>query len=63
MRQKIPCALPNHYDFISFHDLNVGKQVKIFDRVYIITDCDGFTRTFLSRAGIEVPFLRIETPK
>lgn len=54
-RQKVPCPYPNQNECLSMLDLNVQKQVKIFDRLYIITDCDGFTRSYLCRAGIEVP--------
>lgn len=42
----------NFYDIM---DLNVGREVEIFGRVYKITDCDRFTRNFLNRAGIAVP--------
>lgn len=61
-RQLIPCNLPDHTKYLTHLDLNVREQVTIFDRTYMITDCDQFTRLYLSRAGIEVP-KPIQTPK
>lgn len=42
----------NFYDIIDF---NVGREVELYGRVFKITDCDKFTRTFLNRCGISVP--------
>lgn len=53
-RQRIPRAAPNQHEFLSILDLNVNQTVRIFDRVYHITDCDKFTRNFLNDAGIAV---------
>lgn len=61
-RQRVPCDLPDHDEYLMQWDLNVQKQVKFFDRIYTITDCDRFTRTYLNRSGIEVP-APIHTPK
>lgn len=55
-RQRVPRSLHcANEDFLSVLDLNVQKQVKIFDQTYNITDCDGFTRAYLCKAGIVVP--------
>ncbi|ALC41366.1 Efhc1.2 [Drosophila busckii] len=54
-RQRIPKAPPSEREFLSIFDLNVDNEVQIFDRVYHISDCDIFTRQFLTRAGIAVP--------
>lgn len=54
-RQRIPRPPPCHHEFLTVLDLNVNKTVQIFDRVYHITDCDLFTRSFLNRLGITVP--------
>ncbi|XP_043475063.1 EF-hand domain-containing family member C2 [Leptopilina heterotoma] len=54
-RQRIAIPDPvqfRHYDVL---DLNIGREVKIFGRVYKIIDCDKFTRNFLYRNGIPVP--------
>ena len=37
-------------------DLNVGKDVSFYSRVFHLYSCDPFTRNFLSKSGIEVPF-------
>lgn len=41
-----------NYDII---DLNIGKELEVYGRVYKIVDCDKFTRNFLNRMGIPVP--------
>lgn len=46
---------PVRYRYYDIIDLNIGKEVEIFGRVYKIVDCDKFTRTFLNRMGIPVP--------
>jgi hypothetical protein len=40
--------------FYGVADLNVGKQINMYGRVFLITDADNFTRNFLSNLGIEV---------
>lgn len=42
----------NFYDMIDF---NIGREVEFHGRVFKITNCDKFTRTFLNRCGISVP--------
>ena len=36
-------------------DLNIGKEVELYGRVFKIVNCDRFTRNFLNRLGITVP--------
>ena len=40
--------------FYGVADLNVGTQVNMYGRVFLLTDADNFTRNFLSNLGIEV---------
>ncbi|XP_055373718.1 EF-hand domain-containing family member C2-like [Condylostylus longicornis] len=54
-RQRVPKSPPSHHEFITLLDINVNKPIKIYDRVYQITDCDLFSRHFLNRMGINVP--------
>ena len=61
-RQRVPLPPPNQHDFVSVLDLNVNQTAQLFDRVYLITDCDLYTRKFLNRQGIAVPD-PIDTPK
>lgn len=42
----------NFYDIIDF---NIGREIEFYGRVFKITECDKFTRTFLNRCGISVP--------
>lgn len=61
-RKRVPRPPPCQNEFISVLDLNVNRPLRMFDRVYHITDCDLFTRHFLNRAGISVPDA-VETPE
>ena len=54
-RQRIPLPDPVKYRYFDILDLNVGKEVSIFGRIYKIYDCDRFTRRFLNHMGIPVP--------
>ncbi|VVC91216.1 unnamed protein product, partial [Leptidea sinapis] len=36
-------------------DLNIGREVTFFGKVFKIINCDNFTRVFLNRLGINVP--------
>lgn len=42
----------NFYDVL---DLNIGREVELFGRVFKIYDCDRFTRNYLNRLGLQVP--------
>ncbi|XP_046141225.1 EF-hand domain-containing family member C2-like [Osmia bicornis bicornis] len=54
-RQRIPMPDPVRYRYYDIIDLNIGKELEIFGRVYKVVDCDKFTRRFLNRMGIPVP--------
>ncbi|XP_014212751.1 EF-hand domain-containing family member C2-like [Copidosoma floridanum] len=54
-RQRIPLPDPVKYRYFDILDLNVGREPRIFGRVYKIYNCDKFTRHFLNRMGIPVP--------
>jgi len=41
--------------FYSVADLNVGCQLDLYGRVFMITDADSFTRAFCEKLGVEVP--------
>lgn len=61
-RQRIRLPAPMDDNFYDVADLNVGREVEFFGKVFKITDCDRFTRNFLNRSGIPVPD-PIETPE
>ncbi|CAG9786774.1 unnamed protein product [Diatraea saccharalis] len=53
-RQRI--RLPHSYDlYYDVLDLNIGREVTFFGKVFKIVNCDNFTRVFLNRLGINVP--------
>lgn len=54
-RQKVRRPAPFQKEHLSILDVNVNVNIKILDRVYHLTDCDSFTRSFLQRLGIVVP--------
>jgi hypothetical protein len=53
-RQRIPRPPPHQLEFLTLLDLNVDQPIQLFDRCYLITGCDLFTRDFLNRCGIAV---------
>lgn len=46
---------PKHGLFYDIIDLNIGKEIEFYGKVFKITNCDYFTRNFLNRLGIPVP--------
>ncbi|PIC17307.1 hypothetical protein B9Z55_023593 [Caenorhabditis nigoni] len=58
-RQKVPAPNRIGKPYIHWSDLNVGSDVNLFQTIYRITSCDGFTRNstfqnFLEEHGIKV---------
>lgn len=54
-RQHVPRTLHNPSDRLGLLDLNVQKEITIYDQTFKITECDEYTRKYLTRAGINVP--------
>ncbi|CAH1368316.1 hypothetical protein MTP99_009686 [Tenebrio molitor] len=54
-RHRIRFPPPMDDNFHEMIDLNIGKEVEFYGRVFKITNCDRFTRNFLNRCGIAVP--------
>lgn len=50
--------------YYTIDDLNVGKTLVLFGREYKLTNCDNFTRNFLTEMGYKVrsPEPEIEDP-
>ncbi|XP_077298539.1 EF-hand domain-containing family member C2-like [Arctopsyche grandis] len=53
-RQRIPLPGSNQ-SYFGITDLNIGYQVEIYGKHFLIMDCDYFTRQFLNRLGVKVP--------
>ncbi|XP_066140061.1 EF-hand domain-containing family member C2-like [Euwallacea fornicatus] len=54
-RQRIRFPPPMDENFYDLVDFNIGREVEFHGRIFKITNCDKFTRTFLNRCGILVP--------
>ncbi|GLG95505.1 Uncharacterized protein GBIM_02452, partial [Gryllus bimaculatus] len=54
-RKRIPFPAPRNREFYDILDFNIGCAVELYGRIFKITNCDRFTRTFLNRLGISVP--------
>ncbi|RZC36583.1 EF-hand domain-containing family member C2 [Asbolus verrucosus] len=54
-RHRIRLPTPMDDNFYEMIDLNVGREVEFYGRIFKITNCDKFTRNFLNRCGISVP--------
>ncbi|XP_030748074.1 EF-hand domain-containing family member C2-like [Sitophilus oryzae] len=54
-RQRIRIPAPMDDNFYELIDFNIGREVELYGKVFKITNCDHFTRTFLNRCGISVP--------
>eukprot|EP01016_Furgasonia_blochmanni_P036317 TRINITY_DN4137_c0_g1_i8.p1 TRINITY_DN4137_c0_g1~~TRINITY_DN4137_c0_g1_i8.p1 ORF type:complete len:651 (+),score=231.66 TRINITY_DN4137_c0_g1_i8:95-2047(+) len=53
-RQKIPRALGQNGDYYHWKDFNVATNIKLFERVFRITECDSFTKGFYAARGINL---------
>ncbi|XP_045498047.1 EF-hand domain-containing family member C2-like [Colias croceus] len=51
-RIRLPFSYDVYYDVL---DLNIGREVTFFGKVFKIVNCDNFTRVFMNRLGINVP--------
>lgn len=51
-KHRVPKDDGTHFGALDF---NVGMDVHIYGRTFHVYDCDGFTRNFLSKHGLEVP--------
>lgn len=54
-RHRIPMPPPNDDQFYEVDVLNVGNEVTLYGRAFTITDCDAFTRNYLTKLGVKVP--------
>ncbi|CAH0715499.1 unnamed protein product, partial [Brenthis ino] len=51
-RIRLPFSTDLYYDVL---DLNIGREVTFYGKVFKIVNCDNFTRVFLNRLGINIP--------
>ncbi|XP_061547893.1 LOW QUALITY PROTEIN: EF-hand domain-containing family member C2 [Phycodurus eques] len=51
-RQRIPLPPPKHERFYDVFHFNLNRQMALFSRTFTVTDCDRFTRNFLTKCGV-----------
>jgi len=54
-RHRITKPAPQDDAFYDLDAFNVGNEVTLYSRRFTITDCDAFTRNYLTKAGTKVP--------
>jgi hypothetical protein len=53
-RHRIPRPKPYDDTFYSIEDFNIQKELEFYGKIFKITDCDPFTRNFLTKLGVRV---------
>ncbi|XP_014861564.1 PREDICTED: EF-hand domain-containing family member C2 [Poecilia mexicana] len=51
-RHRIPLPPPNDNQFYNVFHFNINKDIVFYSRTFTVTDCDLFTKNFLSKLGI-----------
>jgi len=53
-RHRIAKPAPNDDQFFTVDDFNVGHEVTIYGRAFVLFTCDAFTKSFLTKMGVRV---------
>ena len=53
-RHRIPLPPPDDNMFYNVHHFNINQQMVLYSRPFTITDCDSFTRNFLTKLGVRL---------
>lgn len=61
-RHRIPRPKPYDDTFYSVEDFNIQKELEFYGKRFKLTDCDPFTRNFLTKIGVRVAD-PVEAPK
>uniref|UniRef100_A0A3B5B1C8 EF-hand domain-containing family member C2 n=1 Tax=Stegastes partitus TaxID=144197 RepID=A0A3B5B1C8_9TELE len=51
-RHRIPLPPPNDDQFYNIYHFNINQQMVLYSRTFIVTNCDSFTRNFLTKLGV-----------
>ncbi|KAM9342044.1 EF-hand domain-containing family member C2 [Pholidichthys leucotaenia] len=51
-RHRIPLPPPNDDRFYSVLHFNINQQMELYSRTFSVTDCDAFTKNFLTKLGV-----------
>lgn len=54
-RHRIPRPAPNDDTCYTVEDFNLQREVEFYGKKFKITNCDEFTRNFLTKLGVRVP--------
>ncbi|KAM9851213.1 EF-hand domain-containing family member C2 [Aulostomus maculatus] len=53
-RQRIPLPPPNGDQFFNIFHFNINQQMVLYSRIFTLTNCDPFTRNFLTKLGVRL---------
>lgn len=53
-RQRIPMPPPNDDQFYNIYHFNINQQMVLLSRTFTVTNCDSFTRNFLTKLGVRL---------
>nr|XP_020442634.1 EF-hand domain-containing family member C2 [Monopterus albus] len=51
-RHRIPLPPPNNDQFYNIFHFNINQQMVLYSRTFTVTNCDTFTRNFLTKLGV-----------
>ncbi|KAE8299783.1 EF-hand domain-containing family member C2 [Larimichthys crocea] len=53
-RQRIPLPPPDDDQFYNIFHFNISQQMVLYSRTFTLTNCDSFTRNFLTKLGVHL---------
>ncbi|KAM9347414.1 EF-hand domain-containing family member C2 [Symphorus nematophorus] len=53
-RQRVPLPPPDDDQFYNIFHFNIGQQMVLQHRTFTVTNCDPFTRNFLTKLGVRL---------
>lgn len=51
-RQRVPLPPPNEDQFYNIFHFNINQQMVLYSRTFTVTNCDSYTRNFLTQCGV-----------
>ncbi|KAM6934882.1 EF-hand domain-containing family member C2 [Xenentodon cancila] len=53
-RHRVPLPPPNDDQFYNVYHFNINQQMVLYSRTFTVTNCDSFTRNFLTKLGVQL---------
>nr|XP_033472943.1 EF-hand domain-containing family member C2 [Epinephelus lanceolatus] len=53
-RQRVPLPPPDDDQFYNIFHFNINQQMVLYSRTFTVTNCDAFTRSFLTKLGLRL---------